>query len=196
MPAQLEVAPGRAGHFQVWPRPNLRAVSPAGTREAVLLHAEPWDVAHDPSKVGGCTMVWDNWDLRGNHVNSFRCTTTFELDGAAPAVAANVSLRYSMTRGPRGQNRGRITLEADVRGVPNQVLNDLRIALRITVPWARFDTVYAYTVAPGVSRCGKFERRWRIQPHSGIVVVSAIITRGRDPGGNDDWPVTHLLPPL
>lgn len=179
--------------FQVWPRPNLYAVAP-GPRKAVLLLAEACEsTASNSNLLGGAVMVWDGWDLRGRPLPTYKCRSTIQVQND---VTCAVSLRYTMTQRRQGESCGHIRLEVDVHDLPSDLLETLCVGLRITVPWARHDRAFAFTVAPGVrikERTGRrtFIRAWKIKPFNGLAILSAILTHGHSQ--SEYWSVYHEL---
>lgn len=186
-----EVSFEGGGAFRVQPRPNIRAVSP-GPGKAVLLHAEELVKAVDcPNRCGGVSLVWEGWDLRGRFpwFKAAAPLTVRRDDGGDDPFNETLRLSYTMVLESDGKSRGRIAVEADFHGVRNADLDDLCIAVRITVPWKPFDAAYVIAVAPHLTG-GKLRRRWRVKPYQGLAVVSAMVVRGAVVLPTD-WPASH-----
>ena len=182
--------------MQVWPRPNLRAQRPPGSRQALLLVAEEAPAA--APCCGGGTLVWDGWDLRGQPFPHFEMAVPLPAAIVGMDQPLWLQVQYKMTMGQYGASYGRIEVSAALDSIGNQDLEGLLVGVRITVPWARFDASYVCPLSADARiyqhEGGRtFRQRWRIKPYSGLAIVSAIITRNRAPRPCE-WSILHDIP--
>lgn len=183
--------------MQVCPAPNLRAVRPAGTQQALFLHAEEWVGAGN-----GCTLIWDGWDLRG--LPHSVITATVPLDAfSARWAPLKMTTTYAMVRGDDGGCCGQITVEIPGLLAAREELDGLYVCVRYTFvnPSRPVDFADVFELKSSLRKrddtgARAFRKRKRIlRPYDKPVIVTALVThRSRVPRNADEWPVLHDLP--